>query len=105
MSATNTLASKAHGSDWDDFPFDIQITLPGIPEKSVTSTLHVSVKPTPLSGSFILRGRLADGRTRSVRLNGTVYAAKLPFADPTLRIQYLDDTSAVQLNLESYVLA
>jgi hypothetical protein len=103
MFTPNNLVDKANGSDWDDFPFDIQTTLSGVPAGTVTSALHVSVKPSPPLGSVIVWGRLADGRTRSVRLDGTIYAAKLPFADPTLRIQYLNDTFSVQLDLESYV--
>jgi hypothetical protein len=105
MSEAERKLSGASAADWDDFPFDAQTILPDIPAGAVISALHVSVAPTPPGGSVILRGRPANGRTGSVRLNGRVYAAKLPFADGTIRIQYLGDTKAVHLNLESYVLA
>jgi hypothetical protein len=90
---------------WNEFPFDAQTVLLNIPAGSRTSSLHVSISPSPPTGSVIIHGRLANGETGSVRLSGRIYAAKLPFSDGRLGIQYLGETKSVQLNLESYVLA
>ena len=88
------------------FPPDVQTVLLDIPPGSRTSSLHVSgLAVTPPSGSVVIHGRLANGETGSVRLSGKIYAAKLPFSDGKLGVQYLGETKSVHLNLESYVLA
>jgi len=105
MYEAHTPTSDAGALPWDDLPFDTQAVLSDIPQGSKTSALHVSVVPTPRNGSIVVRGVLANGQRGSVRLDGTIYAARLPFATPVLHIQYLGQTRSVELNLESYVLA
>ena len=88
--------------DWGSFTFDKEVVLNAIPRGMKTSAIHVSVTPTPANGSFRVLGKMANGGTGSITLIGKVYAAKLPFADRTIRIQYLGDTEAVQIELESF---
>ena len=97
--------SEQAGPDWGTFPFDKEIVLNAIPPETRTSSLHVSVLPYPDHGSIRVLGRMANGGTGSVTLTGKIYAARLPFADRTIRIQYLGDTKGVQVELESFTLA
>jgi hypothetical protein len=45
---------------------------------------------------------MPDGSTGSVTFFGDVYAAKVPFADRTIRLQYLGNTRTVGVELTSY---
>lgn len=88
--------------DWGSFPFDREVVLAAIPDGEQTSVIHVSVAPEPADGGVRILGRMTNGGTGCVTLFGCVYAAKLPFADRVLRIQYLGETRAVDLELASY---
>jgi len=88
--------------DWRDYSFDKEVVLNAIPRGMKTSAIHVSVTPTPADGSFRVLGKMANGATGCVTLKGKVYAARLPFVDRTIRIQYLGGTEAVQIALESF---
>jgi hypothetical protein len=93
------------GSEWASLPFDKEIVLNAVPRGAKTSAIDVSVAPTPPTGAIRILGRLRNGTPGSVTLVGNTAAARLPFADRTIRIQFLGDTSAVQIQLESYALA
>jgi hypothetical protein len=99
------LFSERSVPDWGNFPFDKEIVLNAIPPRARTSAMHVSVSPSPEYGAIRVLGRMANGGTGCVTLTGRIFAARLPFADRTIRIQYLGDTSAVQVELESFALA
>ena|ERR1700761_4529092 len=88
--------------DWDIFPFDEEVTLAGIPNGEKISALHLSIMPKPGFGGVRILGRMPDGSTGSVTFFGDVYAAKLPFADRTIRLQYLGNTRTVGVELTSY---
>jgi hypothetical protein len=91
--------------DWEAFPFDAEIVLNAVPRGARTSFLHVSVSPTPANGGVRVMGKMANGGTGSVTLMGKIYAAKLPFVDRVIRVQYLGGTHAVHFELESYAFA
>src|ERR1700756_5202012 len=89
--------------DWDIFPFDQEVTLVGIPSGEKISALHLSIMPKPDCGGGVrVLGRMPDGSTGSVTFFGNVYAAQLPFADRTIRLQYLGNTRTVGVELTSY---
>ena len=88
--------------DWGNFPFDKEVILTAIPDGERTTSIHVSVAPEPADGGVCILGRMTNGGTGSVTLFGRVYAAKLPFADRVLRVQYLGGTRSVDLELASY---
>jgi hypothetical protein len=90
------------GFDWDIFPFDEEVTLAGIPNDEKISEIHLSIMPQPGFGGVRILGRMPDGSTGSVTFFGNVYAAKLPFADRTIRLQYLGNTRTVGVELTSY---
>jgi hypothetical protein len=90
------------GFDWGTFPFDKEVVLNAIPQGAKTSVIHISVAPEPADGAVRVLGRMANGGTGCVTLLGNIYAAKLPFADRVIRLQYLGDTSSVGVRLESY---
>jgi hypothetical protein len=85
---------------WDAFPFDEEITFATIPDGAKTSAMYVSV--TAERGGVRILGRMANGGIGSVTFSGKVYAAKLPFADRVVRLQYLGNTRSVGLELTSY---
>ena len=89
-------------SDWASFTFDKEMVLNAIPLGMKTSAIHISVKPTPADGAVRVLGRMANGGTGSVTLTGEVIAAKLPFVDRTIRFQFLGQTEAVQVELDSF---
>lgn len=88
--------------DWEAFPFDAEVTLSGIPSGEKISAMHLSILPQPGFGGVRILGRKPDGSTGSVTFFGNVYAAKVPFSDRTIRLQYLGDTRAVGVELTSY---
>src|ERR1700753_16840 len=88
--------------DWNIFPFDEEVTLAGIPNDEKISGLHLSIMPQPGFGGVRILGRMPDGSTGSVTFFGNVYAAKLPFADRTIRLQYLGTTRTVGVELTRY---
>jgi hypothetical protein len=88
--------------DWEVSPFDEEVTLAAIPNGAKISAMHLSVTPQPGGGGVRILGRMRDGGTGSVTIFGNVYAAKLPFADRVIRVQYLGDTRAVGVELTSY---
>jgi len=88
--------------DWDVSPFDEEVTLAAIPHGAKISAMHLSVTPQPGGGGVRILGRMRDGGTGSVTIFGSVYAAKLPFADRVIRMQYLGDTRTVGVELTSY---
>jgi len=88
--------------DWDIFPFDEEVTLAGIPNDEKISGIHLSIMPQPGFGGVRILGRMPDGSTGSVTFFGNVYAAKLPFADRVIRLQYLGNTRTVGVELTSY---
>jgi hypothetical protein len=110
MPKTDTPEAELADSDgarhvWGSLPFDKEIVLNAVPRGARTSALHISVSPTPAHGAVRVSGRMRDGAAASVTLTGGDQAAKLPFTDRTIRIQYLGDTNDVQVRLESYALA
>jgi hypothetical protein len=90
------------GFDWEISPFDEEVTLAGIPCDEKISAMHLSLTPKPGHGGVRILGRMPDGSTGSVTFFGNVYAAKLPFADRVIRLQYLGNTRAVGIELTSY---
>src|SRR5260221_12691376 len=88
--------------DWSIFPFDKEVILDTIPDGERTSVIHISVAPEPADGGVRILGRMANGGTGCVTLYGNVYAAKLPFADRVIRLQYFGDTRAVGAGLSGY---
>ncbi|HEX4504903.1 MAG TPA: hypothetical protein VH722_04160 [Alphaproteobacteria bacterium] len=88
--------------DWDIFPFDEEVTLASIPNGEKISAMHLSIMPKPGFGGVRILGRMPDGSTGSVTFFGDVYAAKVPFADRTIRLQYLGNTQTVGVELTSY---
>ena len=95
-------ANPHPGFDWEISPFDEEVTLSGIPSGEKISAMHLSLTPKPGLGGVRILGRMPDGSTGSVTFFGNVYAAKLPFADRVIRLQYLGDTRAVGIELTSY---
>lgn len=55
-----------------------------------------------MGGGVRILGRMRDGGTGCVTIFGNVYAAKLPFADRVIRMQYLGNTRGVGVELTSY---
>jgi hypothetical protein len=88
--------------DWDVSPFDEEVTLSAIPGGEKISAMHLSITPHPVGGGVRILGRMRDGGTGSVTIFGNVYAAKLPFADRVIRMQYLGNTRGVGVELTSY---
>src|SRR5271167_3358895 len=88
--------------DWNISPFDEEVTLAEIPSDTIISAMHLSIKPKPGFGGVRILGRMRDGSTGSVTFFGDVYAAKLPFADRVIRLQYLGNTRSVGVELTSY---
>ena len=88
--------------DWEVSPFDEEVTLAAIPSGEKISALHLSITPRPVGGGVRILGRMRDGGTGSVTIFGNVYAAKLPFADRVIRMQYLGKTVGVGVELTSY---
>ena len=66
------------------------------------TAIHVSVLPDPDDGGVRILGRMANGGTGSVTFYGRVIAAKLPFADRVIRLQYLGSTRSVGITLTAY---
>ena len=97
------MSDHDNAPDWETFRFDREVTFPDIPSGLRTAALHVSVAPVPSDGGVRILGRMANGGTGSITLRGTVFAAKLPFADRVIRLQFLGDTRAVDVALTSYV--
>jgi hypothetical protein len=93
---------KPAAVDWDIFPFDQEVTLTGIPSGEKISAMHLSIMPQPGFGGVRILGRMADGSTGAVTFFGNVYAAKVPFSDRTIRLQYLGNTRTVGVELTSY---
>lgn len=87
---------------WGAFPFDEEITFATIPDGAKTSAMYVSITTEPSQGGVKILGRMANGGIGSVTVSGQVYAAKLPFADRVVRLQYLGNTRSVGLELTSY---
>jgi hypothetical protein len=88
--------------DWEISPFDEEVTLAAIPSGEKISAMHLSLTPQPGHGGVRILGRMPDGSTGSVTFFGNVYAAKLPFADRVIRLQYLGNTRTVGIELTSY---
>ena len=88
--------------DWNISPFDEEVTLSAIPGDQRISAMHLSITPQPGFGGVRILGRMPDGSTGSVTFFGNVYAAKVPFSDRTIRLQYLGNTRAVGVELTSY---
>jgi len=88
--------------DWNISPFDEEVTLSGIPNGEKISAMHLSITPQPGFGGVRILGRMPDGSTGAVTFFGNVYAAKLPFSDRTIRLQYLGTTRTVGVELTSY---
>jgi hypothetical protein len=89
--------------DWDIFPFDEELTLSGIPRDQKISAMHLSIMPQPDCGGGVrILGRMPDGSTGSVTFFGNVFAAKVPFSDRTIRLQYLGNTRTVGVELTSF---
>jgi hypothetical protein len=88
--------------DWEISPFDEEVTLAAIPGGEAISAIHLSITPKPIHGGVRILGRMRDGGTGSVTFFGNVLAAKLPFADRVIRLQYLGDTRTVGVELTSY---
>jgi hypothetical protein len=88
--------------DWDVSPFDEEVTLAGIPRGEKISAMHLSLSPRAGDGGVRILGRMADGSTGIVTFFGNIYAAKLPFADRVIRLQYLGSTRTVGIELTSY---
>ena len=88
--------------DWNISPFDEEVTLSGIPTGEKISAMHLSITPQPGFGGVRILGRMADGSTGAVTFFGNVYAAKVPFSDRTIRLQYLGTTRTVGVELTSY---
>jgi hypothetical protein len=91
------------GADWATFPFDEEVTFDSIPADLRTSAIHVSIVPEPAEGGVRILGRMPNGCVGSVTLLGKVLAAKLPFVDRVVRLQYLAGTRSVAVELTSYV--
>jgi hypothetical protein len=88
--------------DWNISPFDEEVTLSSIPSGEKISSMHLSITPQPGFGGVRILGRMPDGSTGAVTFFGNVYAAKVPFSDRTIRLQYLGNTRAVGVELTSY---
>ena len=89
--------------DWNVSPFDEEVTLSGIPSGEKVSAMHLSITPKPdYGGGVRILGRMPDGSTGCVTFFGNVYAAKVPFSDRTIRLQYLGTTRTVGVELTSY---
>jgi hypothetical protein len=89
-------------ADWGAFPFDKEVVFESIPADLRPSAIHVSILPEPPEGGVRILGRMPNGGVGSVTLLGKVYAAKLPFADRVVRLQYVGGTRSVALELTSY---
>jgi hypothetical protein len=97
--------TETNVAEWFALPFDKEIVLNAIPRGARTSALRLSVAPTPSNGALRIMGKLHNGKPGSITLVGASESVPLPFSDRTIRIQYIGDTSAVQVQLESYALA
>jgi hypothetical protein len=94
--------SEVATGDWGAFPFDEELTFEAIPDGQPISAIHVSVVPEPPEGGVRILGRMANGGVGSITLVGKVHAAKLPFADRVVRVQYFGGTRSVAIALSSH---
>ncbi len=93
---------EGSATEWGNFPFDRELTFNSIPNDVAVTAIHVSVLPDPDDGGVRILGRMANGGTGSVTFYGRVIAAKLPFADRVIRLQYLGSTRSVGITLTAY---
>jgi hypothetical protein len=96
------MPDHTHPFDWEISPFDEEVTLAQIPSGEKISAMNLSLRPRPGNGGVRILGRMPDGSTGSVTFFGEILAARVPFADRVIRLQYLGNTRTVGVELTSY---